>query len=150
MRKLVFMLFCSFSLVTFGQDKACQDFKTGNFEYVNTSYSDWKVSRTDSLQTETNTKSGLIIHSAITWISDCEFTLTCTKVSNPNLQRAVGKVFEIEIVKTKYIPRSPSSNFGKGNSEHESFEYVDVIDSELTITKLKPYVVMYSHAACSI
>jgi|GEM_PF-3394439 len=55
-----------------------------------------------------------------------------------------------EIVKTKYIPRSPSSNFGKGNSEHESFEYVDVIDSELTITKLKPYVVMYSHAACSI
>ena len=39
-----------------------------------------------------------------------------------------------EIVKTKYIPRSPSSNFGKGNNDHESWEYVDVIDSKLTYT----------------
>ena len=55
-----------------------------------------------------------------------------------------------EIIKTKYIPRSPSRDFGKGNNEHESWEYVDVIDSKLTYTKLKPYVVIYSHAACSI
>ena len=55
-----------------------------------------------------------------------------------------------EIIKTKYIPRSPNSNFGKNGNERESWEYVDVIDSKLTITKLKPYVVMYSHAACSI
>ncbi len=55
-----------------------------------------------------------------------------------------------EIVKTQYITRSPSSNCGKGNNERESWEYVDVVDSELTMTKLKPYVVMYSHAACSI
>ncbi len=55
-----------------------------------------------------------------------------------------------EIIKTKYIPRSPSRDFGKGNNVHESWEYVDVIDSELTITKLKPYVVIYSHASCSI
>jgi hypothetical protein len=55
-----------------------------------------------------------------------------------------------EIVKSKYIPRSPSNNFGKNGNDHESWEYVDVIDSELTITKLKPYVVIYSHAACSI
>ena len=55
-----------------------------------------------------------------------------------------------EIIKTKYIPRSPSRNFGKGNNERESWEYVDVVDSELTTTKLKPYVVMYSHATCSI
>ena len=55
-----------------------------------------------------------------------------------------------EIIKTQYIPRSTSSIFGKGDNEHESWEYVDVVDSELTITKLKPYVVIYSHAACSI
>ena len=55
-----------------------------------------------------------------------------------------------EIVQTKYIPRSLNSNFGKNGNDRESWEYVDVIDSELTITKLKPYVVMYSHAACSI
>ena len=55
-----------------------------------------------------------------------------------------------EIVKTQYIPRSPSSNFGKNGNDRESWEYVDVIDSSLTYTKLKPYVVIYSHAACSI
>ena len=55
-----------------------------------------------------------------------------------------------EIVKTKYIPRSPRINFGKNGNDRESWEYVDVIDSKLTCTKLKPYVVMYSHAACSI
>ena len=55
-----------------------------------------------------------------------------------------------EIIKTQYIPRSPSSNFGKNGNERESWEYVDVVDSELTMTKLKPYVVMYSHAACLI
>ena len=55
-----------------------------------------------------------------------------------------------EIIKTQYIPRSPSSNFGENGNERESWEYVDVIDSELTITKLKPYIIIYSHAACSI
>ncbi len=55
-----------------------------------------------------------------------------------------------EIVKTKYIPRSPNSNFGKGDNDRESWEYVDVIDSKLTYTELKPYVIIYSHAACSI
>ena len=55
-----------------------------------------------------------------------------------------------EIIKTQYIPRSPSNSFGKNGNDCESWEYVDVIDSELTITKLKPYAVMYSHAACSI
>ena len=55
-----------------------------------------------------------------------------------------------EIVKTQYIPRLPCNNFGKNGNERESWEYVDVIDSELTITKLKPYVVMYVYAACSI
>ena len=55
-----------------------------------------------------------------------------------------------EIIKTQYIPRSPNSNFGKNGNDRESWEHVDVIDSELMITKLKPYVVIYSHAACSI
>lgn len=55
-----------------------------------------------------------------------------------------------EIIKTKYIPRSPNHNFGKNGNDRESWEYVDVIDSKLTITKLKPYVIMYAYAACSI
>ena len=55
-----------------------------------------------------------------------------------------------EIVKTQYISRSPSKSFGKNGNDREFWEYVDVIDSKLTITELKPYVIIYSHAACSI
>ena len=109
----------------------------------------------------------LIPGSTVTWtkvisrIADTDETPDRTHVLMPVYTNVTIREFEedeltnsqpvpFEIIKTKYIPRSPCRNFGKSNNEHESWEYVDVIDSRLTITKLKPYVVMYSHAACSI
>ena len=105
--------------------------------------------------------------STVTWtkiisrIADAGETPDRTNVLMPVYTNVTIREFEedkltntqpipFEIVKTQYIPRSPSSNFGKGNNERESWEYVDVVDSERTTTKLKPYVVIYSHAACSI
>ena len=97
----------------------------------------------------------------ISRITDAGETPDRTNVLMPIYTNVTIREFEVdkltdaqpvpfEIVKTQYIPRSPSSNFGKGNNERESWEYVDVVDSERTTTKLKPYVVIYSHAACSI
>ncbi|WP_203256841.1 hypothetical protein [Hyunsoonleella ulvae] len=100
MRKLVFLLFSMFFLSTFGQEISCSDFRTGNFEYDNTSYSAWKITRTNSEQIETNTSTGLIIHNDIEWLSDCEFKLTCSKVSQKEYEYAVGKVFKIIITDT--------------------------------------------------
>ena len=74
--------------------------------------------------------------------------ITIRKFEEDELTNAQPVPFEI--IKTQYIPRSPSSNFGKNGNERESWEHVDVIDSELTITKLKPYVIIYSPASCSI
>ncbi len=53
-----------------------------------------------------------------------------------------------EIQTTKYIPRSPDRDFGK--HDNESFEYVDVIDTLHTYRRIKPYVVMYLGACCTI
>ena len=109
----------------------------------------------------------LIPGSTVTWtkvisrIADVDETPDRTNVLMPVYTNITIREFEedkltntqpvpFKIIKTKYIPRSPRHDFGKSNNEHESWEYVDVIDSELTITKLKPYVVMYSHAVCSI
>ncbi|TBN04267.1 hypothetical protein EYD45_06505 [Hyunsoonleella flava] len=100
MRKLVLILFSLFSLSTSGQDKACLNFKTGKFKYVDASYADWHITRTLSEQIETNTATGLVIHNDIKWTSACEFTLTCSKVSQPKYKHAIGKVFKVVIIET--------------------------------------------------
>lgn len=99
MRKLVILLFCSFSLIVSGQKATCGSFKTGEFKYVNANNDDWIIKRTLTEQIETNSKTGLIVHNTINWISDCKFTLTCTKVSMPQYNHAIGKVFTIKITK---------------------------------------------------
>ena len=53
-----------------------------------------------------------------------------------------------EIRTTKFIPSSIGCDFG--NCEHESFEYVDVVDLEITKSVLKSYCVIYRGACCNI
>ncbi|GGD06545.1 hypothetical protein [Hyunsoonleella pacifica] len=100
MRKLVILLFSIFSLSTFGQEISCSDYKTGNFEYDDILYSEWRITRTNAEQIETNATTGLIIHNDIKWLSDCEFTLTCSKVSQKKYEHAVGKIFKVVITDT--------------------------------------------------
>jgi len=100
MRKLFLILFSMFFLNTYAQDKVCSDFKTGKFKYTKASYAHWEINRTETLQIETNTTTGLVIHNDVKWISDCEFTLTCSKVSQPAYKHAIGKVFRVIIIDT--------------------------------------------------
>ena len=53
-----------------------------------------------------------------------------------------------EIWTTKFIPSSIDCDFG--NQEHQTFEYVDVVDVEITKSTLKPYCVIYCGACCTI
>ncbi|GAA4896341.1 hypothetical protein GCM10023311_21310 [Flaviramulus aquimarinus] len=100
MRKLVLILFSILALSSYCQDKNCSEFKTGEFEYSNSNYSEWKINRTDSIQIEISTKNQIEIQSSIEWKSDCEFILTCRKVSNPNFEHLIGKIFKYKIIKT--------------------------------------------------
>src|SRR5262249_22768759 len=55
----------------------CESVKTGNFEMrseIDNSVS--LINRNDSIQTETNTKTGHIVRSRIKWNTNCEYILT--------------------------------------------------------------------------
>jgi len=100
MKTTVFMIFLLYSLSMFSQEKSCTDFVTGTFKYDNVAYSDWIITRTATEQIEINNATGLVIHNAVHWQSACEFTLTCTKVSQDAYTQAIGAVFEIIISQT--------------------------------------------------
>lgn len=93
-------MFSFYSLSTFSQNKTCVDFETGEFIYADAAYKDWKITRTEMEQIETNKATGLVVHNTIKWVSPCEFALTCTKVSQPKYMKAVGKVFKVVITET--------------------------------------------------
>lgn len=100
MRSIFSIAFLFFTLTIFCQNNLCANFKTGTFKYSNSKYSEWIVKRTDSIQIETNSKTGVIIHSLVEWKSDCEYTLTCKSVSKSDLENIIGKVFRVIITET--------------------------------------------------
>ncbi|WP_298556742.1 hypothetical protein [uncultured Algibacter sp.] len=84
----------------FSQNIDCSSFKIGEFKYVNPKYSEWKITRTDSLQIEISSKTGIEIHSLVNWKSDCEYVLTCTKVLYSNPENILGQIFTVFITET--------------------------------------------------
>jgi hypothetical protein len=99
MKRILFIVF----LITIttkiqAQKKQCSDFKIGKFEYTNPKYSEWKVVRTDSTQTEINSKNGVELKATIIWKSDCEYVLTYEKVINTDRKNLIGKQVFVEII----------------------------------------------------
>ena len=100
MKKLFFLLFFLFTSFVFCQKIPCNQFKTGEFKYSNPNYSEWEITRNDSIQIETSIKTGMKIYSFIVWKSECEYVLTCFKVLNTTKKNIVGKVFIVTIFET--------------------------------------------------
>ncbi|NHM05205.1 hypothetical protein [Flavobacterium celericrescens] len=98
MTKKIYSFLLFILLLSCANEKKCSDFKTGNFIYVNPNFSDWKVTRNDSIQTETNIANGLEVSGKITWKSDCEFEVAYVKTNHPKLQKMIGKKVEIKII----------------------------------------------------
>ena len=90
----------------------------------------------------------LIPGSTVTWtkvisrIADADETPDRTNVLMPVYTNVTICEFEedkltnsqpvpFEIIKTKYIPRSPSSNFGKNGNDRESWEYFEFVQQSL-------------------
>jgi hypothetical protein len=89
------------------QPKDCSKFKTGTFKYKNSDYSNYLVTRNDSVQIEADEKNNTKTISSIEWVSDCEYTLTCKEVINLSSD-IVGLQVQVKIIETsnnnyKYI-----------------------------------------------
>lgn len=99
MKRISFAVFLiTLFSVGYSQNNQCSDFKTGKFEYTNPNYSEWKVIRTDSTQTEINSKNGIELNATIIWKSDCEYVLTYEKITNSDLKNLIGKKVFVEIL----------------------------------------------------
>lgn len=101
MKNIIYVIIIIMSFLSCKSDKKCTDFKTGSFKYIDQSLSDWKVTRNDTLQIETNIKNGMTVEGSVKWKSDCEYGLIYTKTSYPKLQNMIGKKVEVIITNIK-------------------------------------------------
>ncbi|WGD34389.1 hypothetical protein [Olleya sp. YS] len=99
MKYLLFFLLI-FNLSCNAQDNKCKQFKTGTFAYVGLEYEDSIIIRNDSIQVESNSKSGYKATAYIDWLSDCQYTLTFKEVNNPKSQYLIGTSFTVDIIST--------------------------------------------------
>ena len=101
MKNLLLILISLLTLCSCAQEKNCLDFKTGEFVYVDKNQPEIII-RTDSLQIETNPKTGVVIHSSIKWTSNCNYIMTYEKILNypDNINYMIGQKIYVEILET--------------------------------------------------
>jgi len=76
----------------------CTDFKTGTFKLLKPGFERFKIVRTETTQTETDSVTGLSITGNVKWTSDCRYTVTFTKVNDPKYESVIGTKSNVEIV----------------------------------------------------
>ncbi len=97
-----FLLSGIISLIVLGfKQPDCSNFKTGKFKIVDVSINDsFIIDRTDSLQIETDLKSGEISTFRVHWLDDCNYTLTIVKGPPSVMQFYFLKTLRIQIIET--------------------------------------------------
>ncbi len=76
----------------------CTDFRTGTFKFLKPGYGRFKIVRTETSQTETDSLTGLSITGNVKWISDCNYTVTFTKVNDPKYESIIGTKSDVQII----------------------------------------------------
>ena len=81
------------------QTKSCKSYRTGKFILKDNQKSlEYTIERNDSIQTETNLKTGQISKYKIDWESECKFSLTIIEGRQELLDFYKNKKLHIEIV----------------------------------------------------
>ena len=93
---LIAIFFTGFA--TFAQN--CTDFKTGTFKYTAAEMKGITIVRTATSQAETQDKTGATVSGPIEWISDCEYVMTCKKVTLKDMEHMLNKQIKVKITKT--------------------------------------------------
>jgi hypothetical protein len=101
MRFFIVLFFSLIFSFTWSQKKKCRELLIGSFIYNDENAKDWIVFRRDSLQIETNSKTGVEIHATIEWTSDCKYILTYSKILNADNRGFFGKKISVEILEVK-------------------------------------------------
>jgi len=101
MKNLILILIINLTLNSCAQEKNCVNFKTGKFVYTEKNRPE-KIVRTDNLQIEINSETGVEIYTKIEWKSDCEYVMTYEKILNhpKDISSVIGKQIFVEILET--------------------------------------------------
>ena len=100
-RNVISLLILVLLFTCCASEEKCSDFKTGNFTYVNPTFSDWKVFRNDSTQIETSKATGIEVTGKVKWKADCEYEIVYVKANHPRLQKMIGQKVEVKIISIK-------------------------------------------------
>jgi hypothetical protein len=96
---ILIILGASISMTSCSQTKNCKTYRTGKFILIDTQKSlEYTIERNDSIQTETNLKTGQISKYKIDWESECKFSLTIIEGRQELLDFYKNKKLYIEIV----------------------------------------------------
>lgn len=87
MIKKIFFVLVLISFVCFGQNKNCEDFKTGDFVYPDNPN---KLSVRKGTLQESYSNGKLEMLWKVNWINDCMYEMICQKVYNDNIPIKVG------------------------------------------------------------
>ena len=87
------------SIYSYSQEKRCEDFKVGSFIYSQPEFQRYKVSRTETTQTEVDSVTGIILEASIFWKSECEYELIYTKISDESSAGLIGQKLIVNIIK---------------------------------------------------
>lgn len=90
---LIFLLSCT-------QEKNCKNFKIGTFRYIDDNHPSWIIIRNDSVQIEKDKSTKTEFEGKLEWKSECEYTLTYTKISDSIDHELIGNKINVEIINT--------------------------------------------------
>jgi hypothetical protein len=105
----------------------CERFKTGRFELhsqVDNSIS--IIERNDTIQTETNTKSGSIVKARIKWRANCEYELTYF-AQTKNTSDTIVPFVQSRPLKTTILQTDKNYYIFKSSMEGTSVTLVDTL-----------------------
>ena len=96
--KLYYSIFALTIIQGCSYSQKCSDFHNGTFEIADKEHDYFGlIVRNDSVQIETNQKTGKITKCSINWINDCTYELTYLETDSPIIEPLIGKKLTTEI-----------------------------------------------------
>lgn len=123
------LILMTMTLLSCRNQSDCAEFKNGKFFSISPVTKDKIIiERNDTLQVETNTETGIIMKSKISWKNPCEYQLTAMSNSK-SLQDGVDSFFSITPIVVKIIDHGKDFYVfqAKIDSANKHVEYSDTI-----------------------
>jgi hypothetical protein len=99
MRIVLSIIACLFCFSSFSQNATCKDYKTGRFIlHDKETKMKFSIERNDSIQTETDLKTGEVAKFRVYWESECKYSLKILECRQDLMDFFKDKALHVEII----------------------------------------------------